>query len=127
MSYILYVAIGGLIGSVFRYLVGLATIRLVGTSGVPLGTLLGNLAGCFAIGFLSHLADNGGLSSPAMRTFLFAGFLGGFTTFSTFANETSILFGDGAPALGVSNILLNVGGGLLAVWIGRVLGVLVIR
>ena len=121
MGYLLYVAVGGLVGSVLRYLVNLAVIRVGALDGFPVATACVNILGCMAIGVASHLAANGGIPSPAARTFIFAGLLGGFTTFSAFANETGILFSDSAPSLGLLNILVNVGGGLSAVWIGRAL------
>lgn len=80
-----------------------------------------NVIGCFFIGFFSELAEGRGLFSPDARAFLIVGILGGFTTFSTFGNETMNLVRDGQWILA----LLNVGGqvllGLGGVWLGYIL------
>jgi CrcB protein len=78
-----------------------------------------NLIGCFVIGFLSQLAESRGAFTPETRTFLFVGILGGFTTFSSFANETYNLFSAGETLNAFANIGANVILGLLLVWLGR--------
>ena len=81
----IFVALGGLIGSVCRY--GF-TLLLGGSSAImPWGTLASNLAGCLVIGMVSQLGSETALLSPAARLFLATGFCGGFTTLSSFIYE----------------------------------------
>ena len=89
MAECLFVGIGGFIGSVCRYLIGL--IPLSQSNGFPVKTLVINVAGAFAIGLISAAAKHTGLDGRAVL-FLKAGICGGFTTFSTFALETVTLF-----------------------------------
>ena len=85
----LWVAIGGALGSVSRYGMGLAGQRLLGDR-FPWGTLAVNLLGCFAIGAVMVLAEARALD-PRIRVAVVGGFLGGFTTYSAFAWETLAL------------------------------------
>ena len=108
MLKILAVMTGGSIGAVCRYLLFLATQRLAWAS-FPIGTLAANLLGSFLIGLLWSFFEGSRLTNEA-RLLIFTGFLGGFTTFSTFARETTQLFkvGEWKTALaymGISNIL----------------------
>jgi fluoride exporter len=95
------VAAGGAIGSVLRYLAGIAVTQRAGP-GFPWGTLLVNVAGSFAIGLIAELAlTRATLVGPQMRLFIAVGVLGGFTTFSTFSLDLVGLVGERAfaPAL----------------------------
>ena len=98
MNVLLYklilVGSGGFAGSVLRYLFSGYVQNATGSIGFPYGTLAVNLVGCFAIGVLAQLADGRGLFSADTRAFVFIGILGGFTTFSTFGNETMNLIRD---------------------------------
>jgi CrcB protein len=120
---VLAVALGGAIGSALRYLVTVGTARAVGT-GFPLGTLLVNLLGCLIAGLIFGLAQERAAFSPIVRVLLLTGFVGGFTTFSTFAVETVTLFRDGSWALALANFAANnLAGGALAlagIYLGRV-------
>jgi CrcB protein len=116
---VLYVALGGALGSISRYLLGTWTQSLSKSIDFPYGTLTVNLIGCFVIGFLSQLVETRGAFAPEERAFVFIGILGGFTTFSSFGNDTINLLRDGETFNALANIGANVIVGLLLVWLGR--------
>ena len=100
------------------------------TVSVPKGNetpLTVNVLGCFIIGVLSYLADVRGVLTPEMRALLIIGVLGGFTTFSSFGNETMALVRDGEMGYALANVALSLTLGLGAVYVGRTLGGLVWR
>ena len=113
------VAFGGGLGSAARYLTSLPAARLFGAA-FPLGTLAVNLAGCLLIGVAFGLAERA-LVGPSARLLLMTGFLGGFTTFSTFALESVTLYQDGAGDLTLINLAASTLGGLLLVLAGLAL------
>ncbi|MDJ0952664.1 MAG: CrcB family protein [Acidimicrobiia bacterium] len=114
---ILWVGAGGAVGSALRYLVW----RLIGASGgFPWATLLVNVAGSFVLGLLAGIYA--GRVGPTMRLALFFGFLGGFTTFSTFAGETVVLARTGSAALAFGNVAISIVVGLAAAFAGVMLG-----
>jgi len=113
------VALGGALGSVLRYLLGTWTQALTRSIDFPYGTLIVNLLGCFAIGFLAQLAESRGAFTSDTRMFVFIGILGGFTTFSSFGNETINLLREGETWNALANVGANVIFGLLLVWLGR--------
>jgi CrcB protein len=116
------VGLGGAVGSILRYGVGVAVARTVGTP-VPLATALVNLAGCLAIGLLAGLvAADAVRLGEGTRALLFAGLLGGFTTFSSFGLDTLTLMKAGTLAAAGLNVLVQVCGGLTAVFVGFALG-----
>jgi CrcB protein len=121
------VGLGGFAGSVLRYVAGGYVQEASGSVGFPYGTLAVNLTGCFAIGFLSYLAEARGVFSAEARSFVFIGVLGGFTTFSTFGNETMNLLRDRQNVFALSNVAAHIIIGLLFVWLGRSLGYLIWR
>lgn len=116
---VIYVALGGALGSVSRYLLGTWTQALSNSIDFPYGTLTVNLIGCFIIGIFSQLAETRGAFTPEMRSLIFIGILGGFTTFSSFGNDTLNLFRDGETVNALANVGANVILGLLLVWLGR--------
>lgn len=121
MYIILLIGVGGFIGSIARYLVGITVHRCLDIYWFPFGTLAVNVAGCFLIGLLGGLFELRQLSHPEIRFFLFTGVLGGFTTFSAFGYETFNLFKDGYIFLSILNSFLQLFLSLLAVWIGYLL------
>jgi CrcB protein len=119
MTNILLVGIGGFLGSVARYLASGYVQQISKSVDFPYGTLAVNLLGCLVIGFLSQLAESRGLFTGEARLFAVTGFLGGFTTFSSFGNETLNLMRDSQMTNALANIGANVVIGLFAVWLGR--------
>ena len=121
MERVLLVGLGGGLGTMGRYALGGLIGRLKSGWSFPIETLVVNVAGCLAIGLLAGLAESRGVFSGVTRAFLFAGVLGGFTTFSTFGYETFQLLRDAQFAAAVLSAGLQVVGGLGAVWAGTVL------
>lgn len=110
-------AAGGL-GALARFGVHSAVGRALPIA-FPLGTLLVNVLGCFAIGYLATAFAG---SFPVREEFRFAvvvGLLGGFTTFSTFGLETMALLESGSWAQAMANVVLSSGLAILAVWVGH--------
>jgi fluoride exporter len=95
----------------------------------PVGTLVVNVLGCFIIGLFAGVTrtDGGLMVHPIVRQAVMIGFLGGFTTFSSFGLQTIALFNDGEWGLGALNIVLSVLLCLVAVWIGQVIALQVVR
>ena len=122
VSQIILVGIGGFIGSVFRFLLSGFVHRLVPLSEFPFGTLAVNVAGCLLIGLLNGLAETRQVIGPELRLFLMIGMLGGFTTFSAFGYETLELIRDAEVSRAMGNVFLQVLLGLVAVWLGDMLG-----
>lgn len=112
---------GGFLGALARYGLGGLVHRLLPFSTFPFGTLVVNLAGCFAIGLIGGQVETRHLFAPEFRTFVFIGVLGGFTTFSTFGYETLALMRESGYLLAAANIGLQLIGGLALVWLGYVL------
>jgi fluoride exporter len=114
---ILLIGLGGFIGSVARYFVSFLNLS-VSFFSIPVGTLLVNVTGCFVIGFLTGIAEKSTILTAEWRLFLMVGLCGGFTTFSSFANENLVLLHNGE----IFSLLLYTGLsifiGFLAVWLG---------
>jgi len=121
------VGLGGFIGSALRYLIGGWAQGLSKSLDFPYGTLTVNLIGCFVIGFLGELAEARGILASETRLLVFIGLLGGFTTFSSFGNDTLNLARSGQMFNALTNVAVNVIFGLLLVWLGRTLAYLVWR
>jgi CrcB protein len=127
MGYVLLVGIGGFIGSALRYLVGGWAQRLSQSIAFPYGTLTVNLIGCFVIGLLSELAESQGLFSPEARAVVLIGLLGGFTTFSTFSNETYNLARGGQSLASLVYLGAHILFGLGFAWFGHIVAQLIWR
>ena len=119
MAKIFLAGIGGFIGSVLRYSVSGFVQDLSRSIDFPYGTLAVNLIGCFAIGFLSQLAETRGFFTAETRTLILIGVLGGFTTFSAFSNETINLWREGESLLATINVAAHLVLCLGAVWLSR--------
>jgi len=123
MTNVFLVMLGGSLGALSRYGASLLAVTLFG-SRFPWGTLAVNLVGCFFIGLAFALAERGsGIMSPSMRLFFVTGYLGGLTTFSTYALETTNALGaqDSMSAVlnFAANNLLGVALVLLGMWMVR--------
>ncbi len=119
------VGTGGALGSLARYGTSVGCARLFGT-GFPWGTLVVNLTGCFIYGLAFALIIRNMVPlGSELRMFLLAGFLGGFTTFSSFGMETVLFAAEGGMGLALANILANNVAGLalcaLGLWAGHLL------
>jgi len=109
---------GGSVGSLSRYLVSLSAGRVFGDS-FAWGTMIVNLVGCLLIGFVVGLIDRA-ILPRAMRMLLVTGFMGGFTTFSSFALESVRMFMGGSPGKGALNLAINVVGGFALTIVGLI-------
>lgn len=118
---LLYVALGGAVGAVLRYLSGVAALRLFGAA-FPYGTLLVNIVGSLAMGLVIAFLSKRVNASDELRLFLATGLLGGFTTFSAFSLDFAELWQRGeirlALAYAVLSVLLSIG----AVFSGLAIG-----
>jgi fluoride exporter len=119
---LLWVGLGGFLGSVGRFVISGFFNRLSPALAFPIGTLAVNILGCFLIGLLHGLAESRNMLGTDTRIFLFIGVLGGFTTYSTFGFESLALLKDGAMLKASANIFIHVFVGLAAVWLGDTLG-----
>lgn len=125
LDVLLVIALGGGLGSVARYLVGVALP--VRDGHFPWATFLINLSGCFALGLLMVFVVEVWPPRRYLRPFACVGLLGGFTTFSTFAVEIRGLAARGAGALADAYALNSLIGGLAAVWCGIALARFIAR
>jgi len=122
---ILLVGAGGFLGSIFRYVLSGWVHRILDNPWFPYGTLVVNVTGSLAIGFLAGLADSRSLFSSEARLFVFIGLLGGFTTFSSLTIETFSLTRSAQLLAAAMNVTLQIFLGLLAVWLGNLLARLI--
>jgi fluoride exporter len=113
------VGLGGLLGSLARFGVGvwLADVALTRTA-FPIPTFAVNLVGCFVIAFVSTLFGKYETLSSEMRLFLTTGFCGGFTTFSALVYETHSLYTSGNTLLAALYVMLSLLGGLVMFYLG---------
>ena len=120
------VFLGGGLGSVGRWLVGLGAMRLMGT-GFPWGTLAVNLLGGFVMGVLARTLVGLPGSGHDARVFLMTGVLGGFTTFSAFSLDAANLWMRGETGTAAAYVALSVAGSLMALATGLWLGGMMTR
>lgn len=114
---IILVAAGGATGSVARHLASRA-VQGTAMSSFPVGTMTVNILGCLVIGIVYGLCDNRGMAGANVRLLLATGFCGGFTTFSSFANESLVLFRSGSILAGSFYTAGSVALGMIAVAAG---------
>ena len=111
------VGLGGFLGSVCRYLIGLIPVRE--ETAFPVKTFAINAAGAFLIGVIAGLTAKNGSATPRFVLFLKAGICGGFTTFSSFALETGTLIKAGNYPAALAYALLSLALGILTVFAGE--------
>jgi CrcB protein len=114
---LLLIGLAGLLGTLARYALSGFIARRFGET-FPTGTLVVNIVGCFLAGFLFYLMQERFLVNDIVRTAILIGFLGGFTTFSSFGLQTFTLLRDGEMGLATMNVLVSNVAGLLTVWAG---------
>lgn len=113
----LWICLGGGIGTGARYLIGAWAIDRLGTS-FPYGTIIVNFTGCFLMAALVHAVAVTSALSPEWRAALTVGFLGGFTTYSSFNQETVQLLASGSAGLALGNVAVTLFGGFAMAWLG---------
>jgi CrcB protein len=116
-----FIGLAGLLGTLGRYALSGFVARRFGET-FPTGTLVVNVVGCFLAGLLFYLMQERFLVSQTIRTVVMIGFLGGFTTFSSFSLQTFTLLRDGEFGLATLNVIASNIAGLLTVWVGYTLG-----
>jgi CrcB protein len=120
MERFLWVCVGGAAGTAARYAIAIWAAARFGTA-FPAGTAIVNLSGCFVMAFLMSVAVTAGWPDT-VRIALTTGVLGGFTTYSSFNQETMRLVIDGAPPRAALYVGLTFAGGLAAGWLGLLCG-----
>ena len=116
----LMIGIGGFLGAIFRFFVS-TRVQEASKSFFPVGTLIVNMLGCLLIGFILGIINNNPLLGLTTKNLLVTGFLGAFTTFSTFGYETFILIRDKKIIQALANVFIQIIVGILAVWLGYII------
>ena len=125
MHKFLLVGAGGFAGAIARYWVGLFVTQRLGLR-FPFATFLINVTGCFLIGFFMHLLAERGVLDLHWLYIIVIGFIGAYTTFSTFEYEIMRLLIDGQVSIGLLYVVGSLLVGFLMVWVGAVAAELVI-
>lgn len=113
---ILYLAIGGFLGTLFRYILG--WLIPVALNGFPTGTLFINFMGCFFLGWFFTITEKNRKNRPEIRLGIGTGLTGAFSTFSTFSVETNNLLAHNQYVLALTYVLLSVGIGIILTGVG---------
>jgi CrcB protein len=119
MKQLLFVGLGGFLGSIARY--GISKLNLYWHFlSIPMGTLTVNVLGSFLIGFLVGISQKSDLLSADLRLFLMVGVCGGFTTFSSFSNENMMLMQNGQFLTALLYTASSILFGFAAVYLGYI-------
>ncbi len=118
MIKILMVGMGGFAGSVCRYIISDLSHKFFNEPFFPYGTLTVNVIGCLLIGLLGGLSETRQIFTPEIRALILIGFLGGFTTFSTFGYEIFTFARDGQFVAALTNLMFHLILGFGSVWLG---------
>ncbi|MCP3875253.1 MAG: fluoride efflux transporter CrcB [Desulfobacteraceae bacterium] len=118
MFKIFMIGIGGFAGSICRFIITDLSNKLFNDSFFPYGTLTVNVIGCLLIGLLGGLSETRHVFTPEIRAMILIGFLGGFTTFSTFGYEIFTVARDAQLLSAMTNLILHLILGFGSVWIG---------
>ena len=122
MNQLFLIFLGGGLGSLTRFFLG-KIIQERAVADFPLGTLTINVAASLVLGFFIGWVEAKNLTTPNLRALVAVGFCGGFSTFSTFANDNVLLLLDQRPLAALLNILLNVALCIVAtfggLWLGK--------
>jgi fluoride exporter len=121
MYRLMAIAVAGAAGTLTRYALGGFVQRLLGAA-FPWGTLVVNALGCLAFGVVWTAAQERGMLDAETRAVILVGFMGAFTTFSTFIAESGQLLSDRELLYGFGNVSLQVALGLAAFYVGQALG-----
>ena len=121
MGKLLLIGLAGFTGTLTRYWMSGVVARRYGET-FPAGTLVVNLVGCFLVGLLFYVLQERFLVNQTARTVILIGFLGGFTTFSSFGLQTFTLLQEREVAWALLNLGIANAGGVLLVWAGYTLG-----
>lgn len=111
------IAVGGAVGSVLRYIIS-KWLNEQGSGDFPWGTFVVNVVGCLIIGLVYAIEEKTGGMEPQLKLFLTVGLCGGFTTFSTFCNESFLLLRHDQLFLAALYAAASLFAGILAVYIG---------
>lgn len=119
---ILLIGVGGFLGALSRYYVSKGSMMILGNR-IPFGTLVVNVVGSFILGFIFTLSVEKLAISENMRFLIATGFLGAFTTFSTFSVESLYLIEDGAymsaTAFIAGNVILSLAAAFIGIYLAR--------
>lgn len=122
MQHLVIVAAGGAVGASLRHLTGMAALRWLGP-GLPWGTLIVNVLGCFLMGVFVELLARRFDGSAELRLFVATGLLGGYTTFSAFSLDFATLYERGAlmQAFGyvATSVVLSIAALFVGLWVAR--------
>lgn len=113
-----YIFIGGGLGSLARFLTGKFSSQLFTTS-FPIGTFISNILACLILALIVVFFSNKQSEYEWIQPLLLVGFCGGFSTFSTFSNETYQLLTNGQVAVGIANIIISVAVGIGLIFLIR--------
>ncbi len=120
MTRIIFIGLGGFIGAILRYLTDMGVKKMFPDLNFPVGIFVCNILGCFLIGLLASLFVDAAISEN-LKAKILIGFLGSYTTFSTFSKNSLDLFMNNQYVPALLNIFLSVGVGIIFVFLGMML------